>query len=200
MLGAGLLMLAVIPANPVTPIPWFTFEDYPMKAFEKKWEGITTFEILVTPQGTVANCRVTESSGHEELDRQTCFLATKRAKFAPATVDGRLVFGVYRSEAAWALPERSVGTKAGPDLEVTLNKLPEGTLEPPVVKVAYAVDASGQPSSCVAMPSARKQPPVLVELGCRQLLESIGNSPVVSSTGQPVAAVRTGAIKFRPEI
>lgn len=193
-----LLSAAITPATPSTPLPWFDFEDYPMKAFEKQWEGITTFELLVAPDGSVANCTVTESSGHSELDKATCHLAMKRAKFTPASVDGRPVHGIYRSEAAWALPERSVGTKAGPDLEISLSRLPAGTAQPPVVKLAYAVDSSGKSLSCDALPQSRKQPALLVELGCKELVGRMA-VPVVTPSGQAVEAVRTGAVSFKAD-
>lgn len=198
MVGAGLSMLAgaVIAATPLTPAPWFTFDDYPMKAFEKKQEGVTQFELLVTPEGAVANCNVVTSSGSEELDRTTCYLAGKRAQFRPARgSDGRALFGVYRSQALWAIPENKITATAGPDLEISLNQLPAGTTEPPVVKLAYAVDAQGKASQCTLMPNSLKQPAVLVELGCRELLSKAGGA-VVGPAGQPVPAVKTAAVRF----
>ncbi len=199
MLSSALLFFSsVTAAAPQTPLPWFTFEDYPMKAFEKKWEGVTAFELLVAPDGRIADCRVTGSSGHEVLDRTTCLLAVKRAKFSPARgPDGARRFGVYRSQAVWAFPERKIEANPAPDLEVTLNKLPDGTNQPPVVKLAYAVDQQGNTSSCTVIPSSLYQPSVLVDLGCKQLLQSVEHSPVVGPDGQPVPAVKTGAVRFK---
>mgnify|MGYP000094197946 FL=1 len=201
MLAAGLSLLAgaVIAASPVTPSPWFEFEDYPMNSFERKHEGVTYFELLVAPDGSVAKCTVTKSSGHEELDSTTCHLASKRARFNPARDDsGQAMFGVYRSLAIWALPDNSIPAAGGPDLEVSVNKLPAGTVEPPVVKLAYAVDAQGNASSCTLHPSSLKQPKVLIELGCKELLARAGGAPVVGPSGLPVPAVKTAAVKFAP--
>lgn len=199
MLGVSLSLLAgaVVAATPVTPLPWFEFEDYPMKAFEKKAEGVAQFELLVAPDGSIASCTVTGSSGNEELDRTTCHLTRKRVQFRPARgPDGQPVYGVYRSQAIWALPERTIHANAGPDLEVSLNKLPAGTAEPPVVKLAYAVDAQGRPSSCTVMPSSLKQPQALVEVGCKELLTKMTGKAVVGPDGRPVPAVSTAAVKF----
>lgn len=198
MFGAGLSMLAgaVIAATPLTPASWFTFDDYPMKAFEKKQEGVTQFELLISPQGKVEQCNIVASSGSEELDKTTCYLATRRAQFNPARgPDGQPVFGVYRSQALWAIPENKISSTAGPDLEISLNQLPAGTAEPPVVKLAYAVDAQGKASSCTEMPTSLKQPAVLVELGCKELLSKSGGA-VLGPAGQPVAAVKTAAVRF----
>lgn len=198
MLGAGLSFVAgaVIAATPITPLPWFEFEDYPMKAFERKQEGVSQFELLVAPDGSIASCSITGSSGFEELDRTTCNLATKRVQFRPAKgPDGRSVYGVYRSVAVWALPDNKLPSNPGPDLEVSVNQLPKGTAEPPVVKLAYWVDAQGKPSSCTVLPSSLKQPDVLVEIGCKELMSRAG-SAVLGPGGQPVEAVKTAAVKF----
>lgn len=200
MLGASLSLLAgaVVAATPLTPLPWFEFRDYPMKAFEEKAEGVTQFELLVAPDGRIAGCTVTVSSGNEYLDRTTCFLTTKRVKFSPARgPDGQPAWGTYRSQALWALPERQIAARPGADLEVSLNKLPEGVKEPPAVKLAYAVDQRGNPSSCTLMPSSLPQPKVLVELGCKELLESQKGKPVIGPTGLPLPAVKTGSVLFK---
>lgn len=202
MLSAVLSLVsgAVIAATPMTPLPWFEFEDYPMKAFEKQSEGVTRFELLVAPDGSIADCTVTSSSGHEELDTATCHLATKRVQFRPARdANGQVVWGTYRSQAVWAIPEHQISAPPAPDLEVSLNKLPGDAKEPPAVKLAYAVDQQGNPSSCTVMPSSLQQPEVLVELGCKALLEHVKGKPVIGPAGQPVAAVATGAVLFTPD-
>lgn len=199
MLVTGLLMAgSVVAATPVTPQPWFEFRDYPMKAFEKKQEGITGYELLIAPDGKIAACRVTSSSGHDELDKTTCFLAEKRVKFRPAAgANGQPVWGVYRSEAFWAMPEHRLYARRAADLEVTLNELPANTIQPAAVKLAYAVDASGKPSSCTMMPDSLKQPEVLVDVGCKQLLRSRDDKPVLGPDGSAVPAVVTGAVLFK---
>ena len=194
-----MLATSVVAATPSTPPPWFHFmEDYPMKAFEKRWEGVTGFELLVSPQGQVAKCTVTKSSGHEEFDTKTCFLAERRVSFHPAkNSDGQAVWGVYRSEAHWALPEHKLSGNAGPDLEVSISKLPDGVTQPPAVKLAFAVDAQGQTSQCTVMPTSLRQPQVLVDIGCKELLTRESGKPVIGPSGQPVPAVKSSAVLFK---
>ena len=196
----SLLSSAVVAANPITPQPWFNFmEDYPMKAFERKWEGVTQFQLLVSPDGSVANCSVIKTSGHELLDTTACFLAQKRVRFTPARgPGGQTVWGVYRTEAKWALPEHQLAGYAAPDLEITLNQLPAGAVAPPAVKLAYSVDTQGNVSQCTLMPSSVRQPQVLIDLGCKELLSRENGKPVLGPSGQPVAAVKTGAVLFKP--
>jgi TonB family protein len=195
----SILASSVIAATPATPQPWFNFaEDYPMKAFENRWEGVTAFELLIAPDGQVARCTVTKSSGHELFDARTCLIAQKRARFNPARgSNGQPVYGVYRSEAVWALPEHKVNGTAGPDLEINLNKLPAGTTEPAAVKLAYAVDPEGKTSECTVMPTSLRQPQVLVDIGCKELLNREAGKPVIGLSGQPVSAVKSGAVRFK---
>ena len=79
--SAFLFLATVTAAVPTAKTSWFEFHDYPMKAFEKHWEGVTRFDLLVDPRGRVENCTIVESSGHEELDKTTCSLASFRARF-----------------------------------------------------------------------------------------------------------------------
>jgi TonB family protein len=199
MLGAALLLTgSVVAATPQTPLPWFEFRDYPMKAFEKNEEGVSRFELMISPDGSIASCKILSSSGHDELDKTTCYLAQKRVKFSPArNADGTPVWGIYRSQAIWAIPDHRLSARPAPDLEVTLNQLPANTVKPAAVKLAYAVDASGNRSSCTMTPDSLKQPQVLVDVGCKQLLESEDHKPVLGPSGQPVPAVVTGAVLFK---
>ena len=194
-----MLSASVIAATPATPPPWFNFmEDYPMKAFENRWEGVTQFELLIAPDGHVARCTVTQSSGHDEFDSRTCLIAQKRARFHGAkAADGQPVWGVYRSEAKWALPEHKLAGNAGADLEISVNKLPDGATEPAAVKLAFAVDPQGNTSECTVIPTSLRQPKALVDIGCKELLSHEAGKPVVGPSGQPVAAVKTGAVWFK---
>src|SRR5689334_19762099 len=133
MLTQSFVFLATVTAAvPTGTLPWFEFHDYPMKAFEKHQEGVTRFDLLVDPRGRVANCTISRSSGYEELDKTSCSLASFRARFNPARAPtGEPVYGVYRTQAIWVIPEDSLpNTQPGPDLQISLNKLPEGTVNP----------------------------------------------------------------------
>ena len=196
----SLLSGSVVAATPATPQPWFEFTDYPMKAFEKKAEGVTRFELLIAPDGKIADCKILSSSGNAELDKTTCYLTRKRAEFHPAIgPNGAAVWGVFRSQALWALPEHRLLATPAPDLEVSVNKLPQGAKQPPAVKLAYAVDQQGNTSSCTMMPSSLQQPKVMVDVGCRELMGSEKGKPVIGPSGQPVPAVKTGAVLFSAE-
>jgi TonB family protein len=192
---ATLLVNAVVAAAPTTPLPWYRFADYPMKAFEKQWKGAATFELMVDPEGRPIDCTIIQSTGYTTLDKETCFIAMHRARFSPARgPDGALAYGSYRSMVKWRRPDQdSLQVEPGPDLEVTVSALPEGTKKPAAVKVAYFVNAQGQASSCTVLPESKAQPSSLAEAACKQVLAkgapALGNRPTV----------RTAAILFTAE-
>ena len=194
----GLLFAgAVVATTSATPLPWFTVDDYPTKAFEREWQGVTSFEVVVAPDGRATECKVTKSSGHDLLDRQACFVAMKRAKFTPAIADGRSAYGVYRSQVVWARPDRdgnSLQRDLGPDLEISVSQLPPGTAGPLAVKLAYLVDAGGNPSACTPLADSSAEPATMVEVACKALLQQAPRQPVTAN-GATVAAVRTAAVK-----
>ena len=192
---SSLLAGAVVATAPTTPLPWFDLNDYPVKAFAREWQGVTTFAVIVAPDGRAADCKIVKSSGYDVLDRQACFVAMKRAKFsAAAGADGRPAYGVYRSQVVWARPDRpAVQRELGPDLEISLNQLPAGTTGPGV-KLAFYVDAAGNPSSCTPLPDSAAQPRQLVEVACTALFGQLPREPV-TARGAAVAAVRTAAVK-----
>jgi TonB family protein len=196
-LFASLLSASVIAAAPATPLPWFTFDDYPQKAFDREWRGTTNFEVVVTPDGKPGECKITQSSGYDILDRTTCFIATHRARFTPARgPDGGPVYGIYRSQVVWHRPDQEkLQRDPGPDLEITVAALPSGAREPPAVKLAYFVDAAGNPSACTPLPDSKVQPKPLVDAACEQLFGKVQRSPVAANGGT-VPAVKTAAVLF----
>lgn len=196
---ASLLLASVVAAAPSTPLPWYTFDDYPMKAFTQRWKGASAFELLVGLDGRPTACTVTRSSGYETLDRQTCWIAMHRARFTPARgPDGTQAFGTYRSMVMWRRPdEDSLQVEPGPDLEIGVASLPAGTAVPPAVKVAYYVDAAGQPSECTAFPESKRQPSALIDAACREVFAKLAGSPNASGARTPT--VRTAAVLFKKD-
>ena len=194
----SLLANAVIATTSASPLPWFTVDDYPTKAFEREWQGVTSFDVVVDPAGRAAECKITKSSGYEMLDKQACYVAMKRAHFTPASdASGQRSYGVYRSQVTWARPDRdgaSLQRDLGPDLELSVNQLPAGTTGPLAVKLAYYVDAQGKASGCTALPESRTNPAPIVDLACKALLEQAPHQPV-TARGMAVGAVRTAAIQ-----
>ena len=190
----SLLASSVVATASATPLPWFDLNDYPTKAFQREWQGVTNFTVVVGPDGKPAECRITKSSGYELLDRSACWVPMKRARFTPAVgADGRPAYGVYRSQVVWRRPDRGLLQRdLGPDLEISVNQLPPGTVEPVAVRVAYAVDAAGNPSACTPLDNAA--PRQLVDAACTALFQHLPREPVTAH-GAAVAAVKTAAVR-----
>ncbi len=88
------------------PGSWVTEADYSSRAMRLGLEGITRFTLTISADGRVADCRVTGSSGHAELDSAACQLIARRARFEPArNGDGDKVAGSYSSAVRWTIRE-----------------------------------------------------------------------------------------------
>lgn len=87
---------------------YFTTDDYPREALRRREQGTVTFSILVGPDGRVADCTVTGSSGSASLDAATCRILRERARYRPARdPQGNAVAGREDGLAVtWSLPPR----------------------------------------------------------------------------------------------
>lgn len=91
----------LMPKN--NPATWVTSGDYPM--IHHPVEGTTSFSVDATFSGRVRTCTVTESSGSVDMDRATCKLISRRARFIPATdKDGRPYRAEYKNRVHWRMP------------------------------------------------------------------------------------------------
>src|SRR4051794_23213172 len=126
---ASLVVSAVVAAAPATPLPWYGTADYPDKAFAREWEGAASFEVIVAPNGRPAECRITQSSGHDGLDKQPCYIGRRGARSPRARgPGGPPVYGASRSMVKWHRRDRE-RRRAGraPDLERRGAWMPGGT-------------------------------------------------------------------------
>jgi protein TonB len=110
-----------VPAPPAPPPPrfspkgavpkgrpgdWASDNDYPTRALQLGQEGITGFHLTLGTDGKVTNCDITKSSGSPELDKTTCDLMRRRARFTPAMDgDGNPTTGNYTSSVRWQIPK-----------------------------------------------------------------------------------------------
>ena len=116
------IVLAPAPSAPVAPPPpriqprgpspkgqpgnWANSNDYPSRALREEQEGVTRFRVSVGPDGRVASCDITGSSGSSELDSATCSLITRRGRFTPANDgEGQPVSGSWASSVRWQIPK-----------------------------------------------------------------------------------------------
>lgn len=96
-----------VPAG--NPGKWVTMEDYPFSALRSEAEGVTRFTLKIDAEGAPAECNVTNSSGHDDLDSTTCALMEERARFKPALdAQGKPVAATWSSSVRWMIGETNV--------------------------------------------------------------------------------------------
>lgn len=71
-------------------------QNYPLAALRHNAQGSVRLVVSVDPEGRVSKCFVTQSSGHEALDKAACDGMIQFAMFDPARDEmGRPVAGNY---------------------------------------------------------------------------------------------------------
>jgi len=83
----------------------FIARHYPPRALKAREQGKVGFRLVVEPDGSLGTCDVTESSGSNALDNETCELILRYARLTPVrNEDGRAVRAVQNGYINWKLP------------------------------------------------------------------------------------------------
>lgn len=90
----------------------FIFSQYPPRALAAGEQGSVRFRAEVDAKGNVMACKVTEGSGFERLDRETCDLIVDHATFKP-TLDseGKAREAIHDGIVSWRIPGATATTK-----------------------------------------------------------------------------------------
>jgi protein TonB len=82
-------------------------DDYPPAAIAMNAEGWVDFRLVVGPDGRVATCTVTASSGSRALDSATCRIMRSRGRFTPAIDShGNPAAAAIDQAVEWRLPTK----------------------------------------------------------------------------------------------
>lgn len=81
---------------------WATNDDYPSAAMREGREGKAGFKLTVDASGAVIGCEITASTGHADLDAETCALVTRRARFNTAPPESPARY--YENFMRWQIP------------------------------------------------------------------------------------------------
>lgn len=107
-------------------------EDYPVDAIRNGENGTVTVQFVVSANGRVPVCEVTQSSGSESLDEKSCEIVKARFEYTPARdAKGKAVSETRIQRITWRLP----GDPRGPeemqafDLAFELVVSPDGTVK-----------------------------------------------------------------------
>ncbi len=84
---------------------YFSADDYPAGALRSEAEGTARFRLTIGPDGRVAGCDITGSSGNTSLDQATCRILRSRARYTPARdSSGNPTSGSDSGSVTWRLP------------------------------------------------------------------------------------------------
>ena len=99
--------IAAVAARPTNgPAGWITTDDYPDRDLRRGNEGTGSYRLTIGSNGRVTGCEMARTTGHSGLDRQTCRVIQRVARFTPATdTTGARVAGSYTGEVTWQIPE-----------------------------------------------------------------------------------------------
>ena len=79
--------------------------DYPVSAIAARQEGQVRFLLDIDTLGRVDGCTIVKSAGSALLDRASCMVVTRRARFQPALDgDGAPVRDQFAGALDWKLP------------------------------------------------------------------------------------------------
>jgi TonB family protein len=176
----------------------FRADDYPQGAFIRGEQGAVIARLVVNPDGRTESCEVVFSSKSSELDLTTCKILRARAKFPPARdKDGSPVYSVvvtppiswwFSDNPGFGPPFKVVRQ---PDVELQINKAPEGVSMPLTVAVKYEVKSDGSLAWCSAGSGAPRE---LATVACYP-----SNLPIEilkNLAGQRVNAVFDASVRF----
>lgn len=78
--------------------------EYPAEALRYNWQGSVGVDVIVKPDGAVLACSVSESSGHQVLDRAACEGMSRHARFEPVTnPDGTPSIGAFSTTITYSI-------------------------------------------------------------------------------------------------
>lgn len=197
---------ALVRAMPTgSPGYWTSDMDYPAGAVRRKEEGTVGFAMLIDPNGKVAQCSVTESSGFPELDQRTCAVMLVRGKFKPGRDEnGKPIYDRYNGFLTWHLPGKSGGGRSPirrmnePDMTLEVLQLPHGEKEH-IISVVARMDDEGRVAYCEASPNG-KSFPQLVATACTQL-KAAYTAELKDEAGNSLPAIQAFriALRVRPQ-
>ena len=188
------------PTPQTAPATWFSPNDYPASAVRAREEGAVRFALDVSATGAVTGCRIVESSGHPDLDGQTCASAMQHARFAPALDKrGKPVVSSFVQRTRWVLPAETRSVDAA---------LPFGMWAESMNMVSatatVAVDAQGRVLRCTVARAANTSvdPCIAFPAGKIAVAPSVvdGRPVPATVTAMTIVSVKPDALNAGPTV
>lgn len=181
---------AILPRGPSASDAFYrdpTLNDFPPEARDARMEGVAIITVTTDPEGGMADCSVTMSSGHEALDQASCHYVGSLAPFTAARdLENKPTTGRFVRRVSWKLP--SATTTVAPPAPAYR----PGPMSLPLVgngKSGFEVvaDKDGKVVSCTVIEEGMI--PVGAMIGtdfCRNA-EERGVQKAIDPNGDPVA-------------
>ena len=101
----------------------FIMKNYPPGARQRGEQGRVAFNVTIEPDGTLAQCEVTESSGFAGLDSETCDIMVRYGQLKPVMgADGRAIRAKQPGFIVWRLPAGTQVAAAAPAVPQKMKK------------------------------------------------------------------------------
>ncbi len=202
------MLLLFVASQLSAPVPinvesWFSGDDYPMalaSGVRTAFQSVT--QTLVDSNGKMIGCRIETPSSDSKIDGLSCGIILKRGRFQPARwSDGTAVPGVYRWAVSYAL--EGDGDRVDPfsDIDIGVERLPDGQRSPAFIQVTFASDAEGKIHECIGGPPIRRKlpNPLLVSAACSAVKAEWKPFTVLGPDGKPSRSVQNVIVKFSTE-
>jgi len=161
-------------------------DDYPTAALENGDYGVVSMHLQVDAQGRVTGCAVTETSGSAPLDRVSCTVAKRRARFAPArNATGAAIASDYRLATTYGINEHQPPITIPMTLGV--KALPPGYTQAAKLQAVFGAD--GHVMRCETRETSGNAN--ADRAICGEIERTLVVTPPRSGSDEPAAAVRT---------
>ncbi|MBP8232394.1 energy transducer TonB [Rhizorhabdus sp.] len=208
MLGPLLALAVVAVPQPVGIRNWVLPDDYPLAALREERSGHTGFRLTVSPSGKPLRCEIVYLSGWDDLDKRTCQVLMKRARFKPSFgPDGTPLHFVYRSINSFWIPEGPPTKRPRPstiDVLVMRKELPEGISDAAEINLAIVVDAAGAMADCTPfLPEemrdakhAKRAFELMAPSACSYLKQNYRPKPAADAEERAVPSIQNAKVGF----
>ena len=190
-LGASLLAAPELDARKIQ-------DQYPILALQKRWSAAVYLELLIGPDGRVADCTPLEAFGNEDFASMFCEIVAKVKAVPTKDAEGKPSFGVVRTTVRMMVPGSSQGDlieklpARAPDIEFETRSLP-GISESSVrTSITVAVDEAGGVGGCQTTEEEHRR---YGEAACQQV-SAMTMPPMVDATGKQISYVRSLGVQF----
>lgn len=153
LLSSWLLAAGLLAAPLPDPSKQAVVSDYPAHYLAADKSAAAILEIIVAPDGKIAQCRVLKTFGHERFAQEMCAFQKPRSWRGAVDQNGRPAFGVIRTIFKMFAPDTKQGNSIRdlvqlPDIVLTVNKMPDDFKHHLDVNVSLQIDASGNAIHC----------------------------------------------------